>query len=411
MKKIISILVIFAVLFLVFEWGINFIKDGHEVDYKVFNGDKEFSIVEMYQKENGDSYDIKITSDGKEYHYVLENKYNKQKQIIESIEYFGKDTSECIYPVLNNGSGTYLQCFKDGKLYSSNSYSDKNFISMIDNSLKEKGFNINKVSDTKTTKKYNTSTIYENNLLDDDVVVLWVYKGINSITKDSYNSNMVLGFDKYNNDHGYLVNNYYVVPNYLSSRVLEFSSVTIINLNDNSKEKIQLGYSLSSDTYINGVVDGKLYYTDPSNLLQIEINFENKKARLIGSVDLGGQIYDGNWNDANIYDFVSKKIKFDAIDNSLNNYSYNGIIKSDSSYYFYNNNGEVYQVSNNYLDKPILLFKMSDINNFNVSYDTIYFVSGDTLYYYSNSDGLIPVLKNSDLKYNKSNRISVYRKS
>lgn len=410
MKKTISILILLVILMLILEWSFTFLKKGHEVSYKVFVDERVFDITEIYQKENGNNYVIRIENGDSEFYYKVKNNYNKQKRIIEKIQYFSTGQDVCIYPILESGEGTYLQCYKDGILYTSNSYINQNFISEIITSLNTQGFDFNK-NDEANTKKINNSTVYSNNLLENDVVTFWVYKGIDTISKDDLKTTLTLAFDKYDNSHGYLVDNYYIIPNYLSSKVLEFSSVTVIDLNNHKKEKLELNYTLSSDTYINGVVDGKLYYTDPSNLLQIEINLDNKKTRLIGSKDIGGQIYNGAWHNANIYDFVSKKVLFKDEDNSLEKYNYVEAIKGNSSYYFYNNNGEVYQVTKNYLDKPILLFKKSGINNFNVIEDTIYFVSGNTLYYYNDNTGLISVLKNNDLQYNKNNRVSIYRKS
>ena len=409
MKKIISILSVLIILFLLAEWGINFLKKGHEVFYKVYKDENVFEITEVYQKEQGNVYNIKIKIDKNEFQYLIKNNYNKEKKIIKAIEYFNKDNNICIYPILANEEGTYLQCIKDNKLYTSNSYVDQNFIIQIKKNLEEKGYKLSKTNDN-TTKKYLGSTIYINNLIDNDLITLWTYKGINIINTEENKNINVLSFDRYENKHGYLVNNYYIIPNYLSSKVLEFTSVTVINLDNNKKEKLELEHTLSSNTYINGVVDNKLYYTDPSNLLQIEINPKKNKVRLIGSKELGGTLYNGKWENANIYDFVNNKIVFKEEIPSIN-YSYKEIIEGNSSYYFYNNNGEVYQLSKNNLDKPVLLFRTNNINNFNVIEDTIYYVSGDTLYYFNNKDGIIPLLKNSELRYNTTNRISIYRKS
>lgn len=409
MKKTISILITLIILFLITEWGITFFKKGHEVTYKVYQEDTIFEITEIYQKENGNIYDIKIKVEDAEFQYIIKNNYNKQKKIIKNIEYFVENNNKCIYPVLENDEGTYLQCIKDNRLYTSSSYYNQNFISQIQQILSEKGYQLSKFSDN-TTEQYLNSTIYTNNLINSDYITLWMYKGINIINPLKKDNITILSFDKYENKHGYLVNNYYIIPNYLSSRVLEFSSVSIINLENKKIEKLELNQTLSSNTYINGIVENKFYYTDPSNLLQIEINPEKKHVRLIGSKELGGTLYNGNWENVNIYDFKNNNILFQKEMPSIN-YSYKEIIEGDSSYYFYNNSGEVYQLSKNNLTNPILLFKTNNINNFNIIKDTVYYVSDDTLYYFNNKDGIIPVLKNNELRYNTTNRISIYRKS
>lgn len=410
MKRAISILVLLILTFICFEFGVNFLKKGHEVSYQVYVNDKVFKITEIYQKTNGNTYDIKIESDTEVFNYVIENNYNKQKKIIKKIEYFNENNNSCIYPILDNDEGTYLECFKDNKLYTSSSFYDQNFINNIKASLKEKGYQLTKEIDITNVKEYQNTTVYTNNIIDNDLITLWTYKGIRTFTKKDSLLKNILSFDKYENNHGYLVDKYYIIPSYLSSKVTEFSKVNVINLETKTVEQIDLVYTLSSDTYINGVVDNKLYYTDPSNLLQIEINPKKKTSRLIGSKDLNGQIYNGSWESINIYDFVSNKLLFKKEIPNIN-YSYKEIIEGKYSYYFYNDNGEVYQISKNSLESPILLFKVDNINNFNVVDDTIYYVADDTLYYYSNEDGIVPILKNNDLRYNTTNRISIYRKS
>lgn len=411
MKRTISILLLLIVLFLVFQWTTDFFKKGHEVTYTVSVSDKKFEITEIYQKENGDYYDITIKSDNEVFYYTFDNEYNKQKNIIEKIEYFTNNNNSCIYPVLLNSQGSYIECNKDNQIYTDISYPDNNFINTIKGDLVNKGYVISNNSDLTKVETLNKSTIYINNLLDTDTITLWNYKGIDIINKDNLVVKSVLGFDKYENSNAYLVENYYIVPNYLSSRVLEFSSINIIDINENKVEELELGYTLSSGTYVNGVVDGKLYYTDPNNLLQIEINPSKKNVRLIGSKELGGQFYDGNWHDANIYDFVSNKILFsDKLPEEITNMTYQQLSEGNASYYIYSN-GTVYQIPKKHLDKKIVLFNANNLNNLKAIEDTVYYVVNDTLYYFDNELGIIPVLKNNELRYNTVNRIDINRKS
>lgn len=413
MKRVISILILIILLFFVFQWGFTFFKKEHEVSYKVFVGDEVFEINEIYQKELGDTYDIVIKNGNNTYSYLIDNKYNKQKKIIKEIKYYNENNNSCLYPILESGEGTYIECVKDGKIYTANSFPDQNFVATIKTNLTEQGYlNVTDIDFSKT-KTIGKSTFYSNALIETDIITVWNYKGIDIIKPENSAARASLSFDKYENKHGYLVGKYYVVPNYLNSRVSEFSSVTIINIESKETEKLELNYTLSSNTYINGVIDQKLYYTDPSNLLQIEINPAKKHVRLIGSKELGGQLYQGNWENANIYDFVTKKLLFNEKLPSevTEKYTYQQIIESDMNYYFYNNSGEVYRVSKNHLDMPVLLFKMGNLNNFKVVENTVYFVLNDTLYYFEEGKEITPVLKNNELRYNTVNRIDIYRKS
>lgn len=413
MKRIISTLILMILLFLVVQWGFVFFKKGHEVSYQVSVDDSIFEIKEIYQKEYGDTYDILIKNGVNQYSYLIVNQYNKQKQIIKGIEYYLENDSECIYPILENGTGTYLECIKDGIFYTDVSFPNQEFITKIKEDLQKKGYDTTIDIDLNETVTIGSSTVYSNSLITSDIITVWNYKGIEIIKEDNPTVIATLSFDKYENNHGYLVGKYYISPNYLSSKVLEFSSVTIVDIENGKTDKIELGNTLSSDTYINGVIDEKLYYTDPSNLLQIEINPTKKSARLIGSKELGGQSYQGEWNSVNIYDFATEHILFqEAIPNEvINQYSYQQILESNMNYYFSNNSGEVYRVSKNNLDTPILLFQRDNLNNLKVVHNTVYFVQNDTLYSFEESVGITPILKNNELRYNTVNRIDIYRKS
>lgn len=414
MKRIISILILIILLFFIFQWGFVFLKKEHEISYKVFVENETFDIHEIYKKEYGDKYDIVIKNGNNTYSYLIDNKYNKQKKIIKEIKYYNEDDNYCIYPILESEEGTYIVCAKDGKIYTDTSFPDQNFISKIKEDLILEGYPILTQSvDTSKTNIVGKTTFYTDALNEEDIINVWNYKGIDIIKSNNPVGIISLNFDKYENNHGYLVGKYYIVPNYLSSKVSEFSSVDIIDVESGKTEKLKLNYTLSSNTYINGVIDQKLYYTDPSNLLQIEINPVKKQVRLIGSKEIGGQLYQGKWKNVNIYDFVTSKLLFnEEIPNEINEkYSYQQIIESNMNYYFYNNSGEVYRVSKNHLDEPILLFQMSSLNNFKVVENTVYFVVADTLYYFEEGNGVVSVLKNNELRYNTTNRIDVYRKS
>ena len=274
MKKVISILILMILMFLAFEWGFTFFKKGHEVNYEVYFNNKKFQVDEVYEKTSTDIYDILITNDNHKYSYVIGNQYNKQKKIIKEILYYQENDIECIYPILENKTGTYIECIQDNQLYTELTLPNQSIITNMKAFLTEKNIKIEPFNiDLETKEAVGTSSVYTKNLKEKDTITLWNYKGIEIIRSKNASVKPILNFDKYENTQGYLVVNYYIVPNYLSSKVQEFDSVTLINLENSKTDTISLGYTLSSDTYINGIVDNKLYYTDPSNLLQIEINW------------------------------------------------------------------------------------------------------------------------------------------
>lgn len=411
MKRVVSVLILIILIFFIFQWGFVFLKKGHEVSYQIFVKDTVFIVDEIYEKKYNDIYDIMIESGEDRYSYILSNQYNKQKGIIEKIEYYQEDGYHCIYPVLNNQQGTYLQCIMNGMLYTETSFPNQVFIENIKRDLEGKGYTLTKSLTEDNSNTVGSSTIYKSHLLSEDIITVWNYKGIEIIKSDNFVVRNTLNFDKYENRHGYLVGKYYIIPNYLSSKVLEFSSVVLVDVETNKIDTIELNDTLSADTYVNGIIDDKIYFTDPSNLLQMEIHPSKRIARLIGNKELGGQIYRGNWQTINIYDLTKEHILFqtDIPKTITEKYSYTQLLEGIVSYYFIDSN-KVYRVSKKHLDTPILLFEKNGLNNMRIVDNTIYFVIDDTLYYYDDGNGIVSVLKNNELRYNTMNRIHIYRK-
>ena len=408
MKRVISILLLLIVLFFIVEFIVTKFTKNHSVTYTINKDNIKFEIKEEYYKKYDDTYSIEITNGKYSFNYIIDNNYNKQKEIITDIMYFKDNDNLCIYPILKDKKEIYILCSDKNTTYSSYTYPNQSFITEIKNTLLEKKYITVKESLKEESVVYDKTVLYKSNLDEDDKVLLWKYKGIDILTKNKQSSIYTLEFDRYENKLGYLVDKYYVIPNYTNQKVLEFSSVTAINLNNLDKKTIDLDMTLSSDTYINGVIDDKLYYTDPSNLLQVEINPSNSNVRLIGDSSMGGQMYDGQWKDRNIYDFKNSEIKFRK---ELNvGISYKDVLEGNGCYYLYTEDGRIYQVLKAYPEKAILIYKTDSLNNFNVVENDIYYVNGENVYNFNIMNGNKLIMTNKDIIYNPNNRVQVYRK-
>ena len=407
MKRIISLTLLIIIVIFGSQIVINMFSKSHTYNYIIGNNDLKFNITEEYIKENQDTYSIEINDGTNSYYYAIANDFNKQKKIITNVLYYKDGDNTCIYPVLKDNISSYIECISNGNLYSGNTYSNQGFISEIKNDIKNQGYTIYEKNEDSKPKQYNNMVVNTNYLNDYDSIITWQYKGILVTNKDTQNSIMNNTFDKYDNKLGTLVDKYYVMPNYTNRNVLEFYSITVVDLTTYRQHKLELGYVLSSNTYFNGVINGKVYYTDPSNLIQVEIDPKHKKVNLIGSNDLGGKKYiNGKWEDANIYDFTTSEIKFNNIPEI--NYQYTSIVDGGSSYYF-TNGTEIYQLLKEHLDKPILMYRINDINNLTAISDEVFYVSNNTMYYLSNQKGNLPILVYNDLIYNTNNRVAIYR--
>ena len=408
MKRAISLTILVVLIILGGQFIITKLTKKHVFKYIINVNDVKYNIVEKYIKDNGDAYAIEISDGTNGFYYVIANDFNKQKKIITNIEVFKDGDNTCIYPILKNNTPSYIECISGGSLYSGLSYNNQGFINDIKNNLREKGYVLAEINSDPKTKEYGNIIVNTNYLNDSDSIVLWQYKGI-LVTNNSNQSSVFNNrFDKYENNLGTLVGKYYVMPNYDNQNVLEFNSLTIVDLSTMRKHTLDLGFIMSSNTYINGIIDNKLYYTDPSNLLQVEINPKKKKATMIGNSELGGKNYvNGKFEDANIYDFVSNEIQFTNIPTI--NYPHSSIVDGGAAYY-YVSDGNIYQLLKDYLDHPILMYKAGNINNLHAIYDEVFYVSNNTMYNLTNVKGSLPVFVNNDLIYNTNNRIDIYRK-
>ena len=409
MKRVISLTILIVMVVLGMQFFVTFFTKKHAYQYVININEDKYSIIENYIKDNGDTYDIEINDGSNSFYYAIANNFNKQKKIVTNIEVFKDGDNTCIYPVLKDNIPSYIECSSNGKLYNRYTYYNQDFINAITNSLIEKGYYFQELDKNKGARDYSNVVLYTNYLKPEDTILLWQYKGILILNNEMPTSSMNLSFDKYENKLGCLVGRYYVFPNYTNKNILEFSSITVIDLMTTKQTNIELGCILSSGTYLNGVVDNKIYYTDPSNLLQVEVNPKKKSYKVIGNTDMNGKKYsDGKWESANIYDFASNQIKFDDLPNI--NFTFKYLIEGGSSYYFYTSDGSIYQLLKKHLDKPILIFKANDISNFQAVGEDVFYVSGNTLYSFNNNVGNYPLMVDNDLIYNNLNRISIYRK-
>lgn len=408
MKKGISITILIMLVILGSQSIITKLNKSHIYKYSIYKNDSKYDIIESYSKKDGDSYTIEVNDGTNSFYYTFGNTFNKQKKVITDVEIFTNNNDVCIYPVLRNNIDSYLECNSNGNLYTHYTYADQAFINSVYTQLKEKYPYLVKEEKETITEAYGTSLMYKSNLKETDSVILWQYKGIWKFGMKTIANFLPLEFDKYENKLGTMVDKYYIMPNYTNSNVLEFSSVYVIDLASEKKSKIELGYTLSSNTYVNGVVDNKLYYTDPSNLFQLEFNPKDNTSKIIGNTELGGKLYkNGDWESVNIYDFASSEIKFNNLPQIDLNYK--ELKEGGSSYYYYTSDGSIYQLVKEHLDKPILIYKVNGLNNFNAVEEDIFYVAGDTVYRFNVMDGNLPIFKENELIYNTYNRISIYR--
>lgn len=416
MKKAIALIIILITLFFSVQYISTKIKKNHEVEYEIKKDDITFVVKEKYSKKLDNSYSIQISDKTNNFVYTIDNKFNKQKKIIKDVIYETNGNTLCIYPILLNNQKSYIECSSEGKIYSYYSFKNNDVMNKLVLKLNELHVDLSSLNENNNeTLTTDTSILYNKNILNNDVFVVWDYKGVDLINYKTTKYMSLYNYDKYENTHGSVVGNYYVTPQYNYGTVFDFNKLNIINLDELSKKTINLDQTVRQDTYINGVVDNKLYYFDPDSMNQIEINPKNKSQKIVGNEKNNAKFYsNGNWSNINIYEFkTNKKIFTNDYSNETKLLSYNPvqIFESKNNYYYLTSDNNFYQLNKNFMDNPILLFNQSNMKEIKVVYDTIYHISGDTLYFYNNDNGLKMVLKNNEWNYNYSNIYGIYKKS
>lgn len=405
MKKAISLVLLFSCIFIIYQFGTNLIKKSHIISYNIKN-EKDFKITETFKNNN---YYFLIEAENYQFYYKDKNLFNKRKNIIKEIEYQEENGIMCIYPVYEKEASTIL-CSNKYNVYTQESSKNIKASNTLYSKLKNKGYtfktdesNISNETESKDNVNY-----YQGNFNNKETLVLWKYDSFTIFNSDRSLNVYPLSFDRYENTMSTMISKYYITPLYIDNKLFEFSKLYIYDVISNKESELDLGMTLSNYTYINGIIDDKLYITDPSNVIQLEIEVKNKKVNIVGNKEKNGIYYDGKIHEKNIYDFVNNKITFKIDDSKLKNkYKYSSVYENQESYFYYTGE-ELYQVYKDKLDIPILIIKDNSLKQIKIKNDTIYFILNNTIYKYENNKPIKSLLTYNELIYNNSNMYDIY---
>jgi len=433
MKKLFNMTIVLAFLAMIIKIGFNYFVGGHTISYEISSDNQVFKIVESFSSGYKSPYRNVKDKSNFLFEVYLQNaneplfvfkligNYNFYQRLITDIKYFEDNNYKCIYPVLKiKNYQNDVICFDGVNLVYYNSIKGQNagiddFVNKLYNKYKYTNLGWFDIDDN--AKTIGNIEVYEKNINKNHILALWNYTGLRTITKtDSFTSALLLK-DVYDNKLGTLVGKYYITPNY--SKVHSFNKFIVLDITTNSKKEILLLKEISIDSYIQGVVDNKLYLYDKSNKIQYQIDPYDKTCIEIGDSEDGIRFYDGNWSVVSIYDIANDK-KFEIqheVPDKLKSYNYNRIdnVNGDKDGYYYiyvnfNNKIRVYRVDKQKIEYKIYLFETDKISNIKYLDDYIYFIKEDTIYVFHETLGLKPVVKSFELLFNKLNVYDVYSK-
>ncbi len=403
-KKIITFSLLLLFLTLLLEFGINYFKTSHHVEYDISG----YTVEEDYIKKSGkDYYLIKVSKDGKEYIFNAQNEFNKNEKIIKEIISYDTDDISCATIIYTNNSSSTPLCYKDKILHSYISVENEPGMSEY---LKQ----LNKYAEDKITPSdesyvFAYNEIYKNNLYKNEDIIMYNYKNIIKINGERTMTFDFSNKDVFKNEYGTLVGKYYVIPKMRNS--IEFSHYLIVDIEKETVEEIDLAKEvsakISSQMYVNGIYNSNLYIFDKSNLVQYEINPDKGEIKVVGNKDKKGIVYkNGQEEEIGVYTLNNEKVKFTENYDAYKEIDYDQIFLTSNGA-VYVKDGVFYKVYNNYLKNPIYLFEAKNVQDIKVKEDNIYYINDQFLYRY-NDYGNVKILKREQFKYDYTNIYDVY---
>jgi len=398
-KKIKLTMFIIIIVVLSFICSIFFKTDM--IKYKLkYNNDK--FIIE--EKHNKDNYYIKINTKENIYSFYIYDTLTDKRKVVNDLYYYKDKEFECILPIIDSELKIDMMCYNynDNIIYNYSEIRSSN--KKLDDYVKSiKIYNNNKFKNNTTQKKVlNSIKFYTKNNIKNELVIT-TYKGLILNNKEIN----IFKNDVYNNKVSTFIDKYYLIADYDNN--FEFQYFYIINIETGKITKLKSKEVISLDSYIQGIVDNKVYLYDKDNENQYEIDIEKNKIKHISSSKYIKYYKNKKWEKMNKVN-ANKEIYFDytSLDNKFPDYD--KVVESDNYYYLFKKMDEVYKLYR--VDKEnINTYKYIDsvpTLDINFKDNYLYYIYIDNLYYYSDSSGLKTILEYDELKFNKTIKYYIY---
>ena len=384
-KKYIYIIVLFIITFLILLYKNS--QKEEIINYKIDN----FTIEEHAYKNNMINYDFLIKHKKNTYVFTREENTNFKKKIIKNIKIYKSNNLECIYPIFKNISSTYIYCTNNYQQVSINYLIQTNNedFKIVKNKLKK--YKIIYPTNNDVAKKYKKIAVYNKNILDNETIVIWNYKGIYVLNRNKNNYIKIIDYDLYDNIMATITDNYYVI--FENTSVEGITKINYYDMNNNKLKTYTLKKVISKDSYINGSINDLIYVTDNKKKMQYEIDI---KKNTITEVNKNNNIYitykNNKKKELSKGDFFKEKQIFDI---NKNKYKY----KLD--------NNKIYKY---YKNSSVLLLEMNGIEEWNAINDEIIILKEGIIYSYTDKYGLREIVESNELNYNYKNIYKIWKK-
>ncbi len=412
MKKLFFMLFSLFFVYILIQCVFTFFTKENVSNYIIRKDGMNFEISEEASFNDMNFYAFTVKANNT-FKFQINHNFSKANKVITSIEHYKDDNYECILPIFKNG-----EILIDIICYTNNEYILYRNLKAKNNNLDKfvidlESYKLAQFTDVLLDEEIEGITIYKNNLIKDHYIALNNYKGIYNISKNFNSVNYKITLyskDVYNPKLSAFVDGYYVSVDY--DRSYDFNKINVVNLMKLDTSKITSNRPISMDSYIQGVVDGKVYLYDKDNKVQYEIM--PAKGTLATHTGSNMKYYDnGTWetldtvkaNDGVLFNYGKEENDlYDRFDK----------VGSDVGYYYmYKKNGDHYDVYRRSIKddtSKIYLFSTKTINHICYVDNYVYYIDGDTMYVYNDEFGIKSILQYRELAFNTNLRFNVYVK-
>lgn len=399
-KIILFVILIIIVLFQVKKIFIN----KYQIEYSINN----YLVKEKYYKKEYHYYDLDISNKENNYLFTISHNFNKNKHIIKEIKTFKSNKLVCVLPVYKKKvDNNIIYCNLNGEGVSTSYLEESNNKDYQKIKKKIKKYNVLLPTSDEYKEEYKKVSVYKRNLLDNHVYYLWDYKGLIVIDSDNNKYHKILDEDLYDNVVATTVNGYYVL--FLNDSVRGIDNIYYYDYKKNKVKVMKIKRLLSSDIYINGVVDNLIYVTDKRNKKEYSIDIKREKIKEVDSEQTKYIVYkNGEVSYLSKSDFLMNEQYF----NGFNTFSGKEVWE-DGNVFYYQVGDKIYRAYKSKKNKSTLLLELDNIDAWEVREGEVFLLKDDTLYSYTDSFGLRKIIKTNELKYNYQNiyQIGIFNKN
>ena len=419
MKKFILIILFFLIIYLGLRVEYRFFGDGHKYTYTIKTNDISFEVKEEFVNDkNNSNYYFSFKKDDELFYYKTFNNFKNQAKIVKDIYYYESEKYKCILPIYKNNLIISDILCKDGS-YTYFYHDLKDLNKELDDfalSLSSIGYNVENWIDSSEFVKDNNLSVYKLNIPNNHIIALTDYKGLNIVNKQKITSVPLFNSDVYQKKINIIYQNKYLVADYNAK--YRFHELYLVDLLTGEKSTIISDKEISFDSYIQGVVDGKVYLYDRDSKKQFAINIDKKEVFEVGNQIKGIMIFNGeDWEQISALTASKEKIKF-YYNEQLKNYEqYDKVYQYGTEkygYYYYFKKVDdrylVYRSSIKNDEQLTYLFTTTNIDNIIFYNQYIYFIEDDFIKNYSDQNGVKKVIQYKELKFNDNLYFNVYQK-